>query len=211
MLGIKTIEKTNGGPNIVYDFEVESDDHLFQIANGIITHNCRLINDAEKMRDFRSDSFGNGGLNLGSHRVVTINLPRIAIKANGDCDKFTKLLKTNLDICRDLLQVHREEILARRINLGFLKFYNPLKWFTLDSMFSTIGIIGIYEMAEMMGKEIRTDDGSNFVAKVLDTIEAYARTTSIKTGHAFNVEEIPGEGTAIKLCEKDKVIFENIG
>ena len=206
-VGIKTIEKTNGGPNIVYDFEVESDDHLFQIANGIITHNCRLINDAEKMRDFRSDSFGNGGLNLGSHRVVTINLPRIAIKANGDCDKFTKLLKTNLDICRDLLQVHREEILARRINLGFLKFYNPLKWFTLDSMFSTIGIIGIYEMAEMMGKEIRTDDGSNFVAKVLDTIEAYARTTSIKTGHAFNVEEIPGEGTAIKLCEKDKVIF----
>ena len=168
---------------------------------------CRLLSDPSRMRDFRSDSFGNGGLNLGSHRVVTLNLPRIAIKANRDSDKFTKLLKTNLDICRDLLQVHREEILVRRINLGFLKFYNPLKWFTLDSMFSTIGIIGIHEMAEMMGKEIRTDDGSNFVAKVLDTIEAYAREASTETGHAFNVEEIPGEGTAIKLCEKDKVIF----
>jgi anaerobic ribonucleoside-triphosphate reductase len=170
---------------------------------------CRLVSDVERMRQFRGDSFGNGGLNLGSHRVITVNLPRIAIKSAGDCDKFRELLYTNLDICRDLLQVHREEILVRRINLGFLKFYNPLKWFTLDSMFSTVGIIGIYEMTELMGKNIRTEEGSNFVANILDAIENYVKETSTKTGHAFNCEEIPGEGTAIKLCNMDKIVFGN--
>jgi ribonucleoside-triphosphate reductase len=72
---------------------------------------CRLVNDMERMQ-FRADSFGNGGLNIGSHRVVSINLPRIALKANGDREIFDKELRYALDIARDLLLVHREEILS---------------------------------------------------------------------------------------------------
>ncbi len=167
---------------------------------------CRLINDKSRM-SARVDSFGNGGLNLGSHRVVTINLPRIALKSNKKYIEFYDLLIKQLENCRDLLQVHREEILNRRIKYGFLRFYNPLNWFTIDRSFSTIGIIGIYEMCQFMNLDIKTSEGIQFVTEVLTFIEDFAKRTSIETGHSFNVEEIPGESVATKFVQKDRVIF----
>lgn len=166
---------------------------------------CRLVNDMERMQ-FRADTFGNGGLNIGSHRVVSINLPRIALKANGDREVFEKELLWALDICRDLLVVHREDILKRRINAGFLKFFNPLKWFDLRSLFSTIGVIGFYEMNMFMGLNI-LNTGQEFTRYVIDLIEEYAKKVSIETGSSFNVEEIPGESVAPRFAKKDRIIF----
>lgn len=167
---------------------------------------CRLVNDKSRM-EARGDSFGNGGLNLGSHRVVTINLPRVALKANNNTEKFFADLTKQLEICRDLLLVHREEILQRRIDQGFLQFFKPLSWFTIKRLFSTIGIIGIHECCYFMGLDIRTEEGTRFAEEVLTFIEDFAIKTSEETGHSFNVEEIPGESVASKLVEKDKVLF----
>lgn len=166
---------------------------------------CRLINDSDRM-PFRADTFGNGGLSLGSHRVVTINLPRIAM-----CSPMLKAFEHNLqnvcDIARDLLLVHRYEILQRRIDQGFLKFFNPLKWFSLDHLFSTIGIIGVYEMNKFMGIDIQSKEGIEFTKMVLKEIEATAIEYSKENKCSFNVEEIPGESVAIKFCQKDNIMF----
>lgn len=167
---------------------------------------CRLINDTSRM-PARFDSFSNGGSQIGSHRVVTINMPRIALKSNANLDKFYEELNYQLENTRDLLLIHRDEILKRRIEHGFLKFYNPLKWFTLDRMFSTVGIIGVYEMCNFFGLDIRTPEGKQFVTEVLTYIEDFAKKTSAETGHSFNVEEIPGESVASKFVQKDKVVF----
>ena len=167
---------------------------------------CRLVNDKARM-EARGDSFGNGGLNLGSHRVVTVNLPRVALKANKSMDRFFTDLTKQLEICRDLLIVHREEILQRRIDQVFLQFFNPMHWFTLKRLFSTIGIIGIHEACYFMGLDIRTEEGTTFATNVLKFIENFAIQSSIDTGNSFNVEEIPGESVASKLVEKDKVLF----
>ena len=167
---------------------------------------CRLLSDKTRM-PARADSFGNGGLNIGSHRVITINLPRISIKSNNNIPEFFNILYETLTKCRDLLQVHREEIIHRRINQGFLKFYNPIKWFTLSRMFSTIGIIGIYEMCEFLNMDITTSDGQTFVKRVLEFIEEFAIKTSKETGNSFNVEEIPGESVATKFVQKDRILF----
>lgn len=172
---------------------------------------CRLVNDKSRM-EARGDSFGNGGLNLGSHRVVTVNLPRVALKSNKNKERFFSDLTKQLETCRDLLLVHREEILTRRINQGFLQFFNPLNWFNLERLFSTIGIIGIYEMCYFMGLDIQSKEGCEFVKEVLTFIEDFAIKTSQETKHSFNVEEIPGESVATKLVQKDKILFgpENI-
>ena len=176
---------------------------------------CRLVNDFERM-EARQDSFGNGGLNIGSHRVVTINLPRIALEANhwrsGDKEEtFFELLDKNLEQARDLLLIHREEILKRRVERGFLKFFDPKQvgWFSLDGMFSTFGINGVYEMCCYMGYDIKTEEGRNFVGRVLKHIENYAVQCSKDTGHSFNVEEIPAENTGTKLAAKDKLVYGN--
>ncbi len=168
---------------------------------------CRMINDGKRM-PFRGDSFSNGGTDLGSTRVVTINLPRIAIKANGDIIKFKVELNRLLDICRDLLEVHRKEILERRVaSSQFLKFYNPLHWFTLDRMFNTVGITGIYEMNYFMGKNIRNEDGQEFTSDILKSIEEYTIKASEETGVSHNCEEVPGETATIKFAEKDKLLY----
>lgn len=87
---------------------------------------CRLVNDFERM-EAKADSFGNGGLNIGSHRVVTLNLPRMALIASMNSNPiesaetiFFKILDKKLEQARDLLLIHREEILRRRIERGFL-------------------------------------------------------------------------------------------
>lgn len=180
--------------------------NIYVNSGNKISSCCRLINDGSRM-EARGDSFGNGGLNLGSHRVVTINLPRVALKANKNLTKFYDDLKKQLDICKDLLIVHREEILELRKAQGFLKFFSPLKWFTMSRLFSTIGIIGVYECCYFMGLDIRSDEGINFVTNMLKFIENYAIEASKETGHSFNVEEIPGESVAWKLVEKDKILF----
>lgn len=183
---------------------------------------CRLVNDFERM-EAKADSFGNGGLNIGSHRVVTINLPRIALEVselpmiveNADQDDkegfFFELLATRLSQAKDLLLIHREEILRRRIERGFLKFFDPKQvgWFSLDGMFSTFGINGVYEMCCYMGYDIKSEEGRNFVGRVLKYIEDYAKKVSKETGHSFNVEEIPAENTGTKLAAKDKLLFDN--
>jgi anaerobic ribonucleoside-triphosphate reductase len=244
---IKSIELFNY-TGFVYDICVDSNQHLYTLPSGIVTHNCniacnengeitdqdfldwtskvnlstgcfniyvnsgskiasccRLVNDVERMQ-YRADTFGNGGLSIGSHRVVTINLPRIAERCT-DIDHFENILHQTCDIARDLLLVHRYEILRRRIDQGFLKFFNPLKWFSLDHLFSTIGIIGVYEMNKFMGIDITSRNGIEFTTDVLNKIEELAVSYSRENKCSFNVEEIPGESVAIKFCQKDNIMF----
>ncbi|MCW2279287.1 anaerobic ribonucleoside-triphosphate reductase [Heliophilum fasciatum] len=167
---------------------------------------CRYVNDADRMREYRVDSFGNGGMNIGSHRVVTVNFPRIALQAK-DRKDFFRLLEKRLMLARDLLLVHREEILRRRVEKGFLKFFKPLGWFTLDMLFSTIGIHGQYEMCHFLGMPMESPEGQDFVEEVLMKTEEYALAFSRETGHSFNTEEIPGESTAVALARKDQLLF----
>ena len=166
---------------------------------------CRYINDKKRM-NFRSDSLGNGGLNIGSHRIITINYPKISLQSSDEAEFFV-ILQDRLDMVKDLLLIHREEILQRRVNSKFLKFFNPLKWFTLDMFFSTIGITGQYEMCYFMGVPMETQEGQVFTEKVLRYTDDYAIKTSDETGHSFNTEEIPGESTVVTFAKKDKVLF----
>lgn len=169
---------------------------------------CRLSNSFERMK-YRADTLGGGGINIGSHRVVTINLPRIAILAENDEKEFFKLLDSRLEKAKKLLLVHRENLLNERIKNGngFLQFFDPLKWFNLDHLFSTIGIVGVYETNYFMGYDINSEKGIEFTTTFLKYIEKRLEHFSEETGHSFNCEEIPAESTAVTLAKKDKIFF----
>jgi len=169
---------------------------------------CRLANDIGRMK-YKSDTFGNGGLNIGSHRVVTVNLPKVAIQAEKDKDAFFHILDKRLEAAKKLLVIHRDYLLKERVENGngFLKFFEPLKWFSLDNFFSTIGITGIFEMCWFMGYDIRTDEGTDFVLEVLSRIEKRLDEFAEETGHNFNCEEIPGESACVTLAKKDAATF----
>jgi anaerobic ribonucleoside-triphosphate reductase len=175
---------------------------------------CRLVNDRSKLRP---DTFGNGGLNLGAHRVVAVNLPNVAYiaKARAGIMRFNQAplslimpalleeLEDRLVAAKDLLMVHREEILRRRIRDGICKFFNPLEWFDSDDLFSVVGIVGIYEMVDALGYSILDEQGQRIVEEVLQYIEKRLQDFTDETGYPFSCEEIPGEQAAVKLAEMD--------
>lgn len=167
---------------------------------------CRLSNDFSRMK-YKADTFGNGGLNIGSHRVVTLNLPDIAIQAGEDNKLFFRLLDNRMEKAKKLLIVHREHILKKRVDRGFLKFFNPLQWFSLNQFFSTIGIVGVYEACYFMGLDIKSEEGVEFVEALLKHIEANLDVYSAETGYSFNCEEIPAESAAISLAKKDQLKY----
>lgn len=169
---------------------------------------CRYENDIEDM-DLTPDSFGNGGVNIGSHRVITPNFPRAAIEANGDPEKFIEIMDELFDISAKLLHIHRVDILQKRIERSpeYLRYFGKLGWFSLDTMFSTFGVTGIYDAVKYMGYDILDDDGTEFTLDLMKYIKDKCRYYRGVYGCTFNAEEIPGEQACVALLQKDRVEY----
>jgi len=207
------VDEANGAPldeeflDLISKINLKTGLFNIYISNSIgkIASCCRLSNNFNELAG--CDSFGNGGLSIGSHRVVTINLPRIAYRNIGNKEEFYKNLDKKLEEVKDILNTHRL-ILHKRAAKGFLKFVSPLGWMNIDKMlFSTIGIIGIYECLQIMGIDITTDKGIEEAQKILSFIRDKAREYTKRYNVGFNVEQIPGESVAIKLADKDRLML----
>lgn len=171
---------------------------------------CRYENDLDDM-NLTADSFGNGGVNIGSHRVVTPNFVRCALESGGDVQKFIEKCDYIIDIAGKLLNIHRVDILQKRINKNpeYLQFFGKLGWFSLDTMFSTIGLTGVYEVCQYMGYDILDDDGTEFVTDFMTYLKSKIKELRTTYGCVFNCEEIPGEQACVSLINKDHIYFDN--
>lgn len=169
---------------------------------------CRYENDLDDM-GMTPDSFGNGGVNIGSHRVVTPNYARAAYLSNGDIGKFYKILNRYFEVAANLLLVHRYDILQKRIdkNPDYLRFFGRLKWFNLKTMFSTFGVVGINEAIEILGFDILTESGTSIALDIMQYIRDTVRHYRKLTGVTFNAEEIPGEQACVTLVNKDRIMI----
>lgn len=158
---------------------------------------CRLRSD--KSNEY-FNLFGAGKTKIGSLGVITLNLPRTCGKLNVIEDIVNLALKIN-HVKRELLQ--------KRINDGMLPLYTH-NFMELSSQYSTIGIIGINEMCENMNVNITNDDGQNEVEKVLNTITKVTDAWSDSYRYPINLEQVPGENSAVKLAHKDnREIYSN--
>jgi ribonucleoside-triphosphate reductase (formate) len=162
---------------------------------------CRLTNDLDMIG---CDSFGNGGVSLGSHRVVTINLARLGRRASS-YNNLLNLLKEQLDDARDVLFAHRK-LLEKRSSDGFLPFFN-YGLMNMSRLFSTFGINGVYECLREIGYSILTDQGKQLAYDLLSEIKAYSAECSKKYNCPFNVEQVPAESLAVKFALKDQLLY----
>ena len=163
---------------------------------------CRFTNDPKRMRLINADTFGNGGLNIGSHRVVAIDIPRIAYEARGDWKLFFSILEEKLCDVEDLLNVHRNRVLGKRVREGFLPLFDA-GLVVMKSLFSTIGYTGMPEAMTSMG--VKPEEYVERVKSVLLYMDSFAEEASVE--NAFNVEEIPGEGASLNLWKKDAILY----
>ena len=165
---------------------------------------CRLR--TELVRE-HTNSLGTGSVSVGSHRVCTINLPRIAIEAEGNEEKFMDILEKRVRLTHAVLNAHRR-IIRDLIDVGRLPLYK-YGWMHLNFQYSTVGLIGPYEACQFMGTNITHIEGSELILRVMDKINALNRAEEKlnNDGRRFNLELIPGEQAAIKICEADKMIY----
>ena len=206
IVNIKNIGKQNG---YLYCFEVDDDSHIFMLANGVITHNCRLRLDLTELRKRNGGLFGSGDA-TGSIGVVTVNLPRIAYESKGDINVFYETLDKYLDISRDSLVIKRkwlqENILDTNAIPAFMEYVGTIK-----NHFSTIGIVGMNEMCmNFMGKNILDKDAHKFCHDVGEYIRNKLLVYQNETGSLFNYEATPAESTCYRLALKDKSIHPDI-
>lgn len=162
---------------------------------------CRLRSD--KTNEY-FNSFGSGSSKIGSLGVVTVNFPRIAVKSKGDIFTFMKELERCVDVSTKVNNAKRY-IVKKRINNGNHPLYT-LGFMSLEKQYSTTGVNGLNEAIEIMGYNILEFNGQDFALKVINKINEINDKTSKKYGSPHNCEQIPAEGTSIKLADKDKLL-----
>ena len=164
---------------------------------------CTLLSDLELMQDFapQANSFGAGFADIGSHRVISLNLPRYALKAQ-DMEEYRILLKWRVRDAVVMLKAHKQSL----YDLVQKGVYPAITqgWINLQRLFSTIGLIGTYEAEQILnGKGVKGD-----ITKItLDTISEEIYKLAKQFNLAINLEQVPGETASIKLARKDQEFF----
>jgi len=177
--------------------------NIFSGPLGRVSSCCRLTSDTTKLKEY-TNSFGAGGVSIGSHRVVTLNMPRIAFESSS-VDEFLKHVEDRVGVAQDILCVHRNT-LSELIESRKLPLYT-YGFMSLEKQFSTVGFIGLNEAIEILGMDITNNEGSNFAARILNLINKLNDNRTKIDGHIRNLEQIPGEGAAISCATKDKLLY----
>ena len=176
---------------------------------------CRLRIDNRELEYRGGGLFGSNPL-TGSIGVVTINLPRIGYLAQNEAE-FFQMLCRNMELARESLEIKREvvEEYTDKNLYPYTKFYlRDIKarfgvyW---KNHFSTIGLVGMNEACEnLLGKSIGTGEGKEFALKVMDYMRNMISNFQKETGHNYNLEATPAEGTTYRLARLDKQKFDAI-
>lgn len=194
-----------------------SDSNFFVSDNvGVLSNCCRLLSDTNKLDAF-INSIGGTALSVGSCRVSTINLVRIAYESRNedgtyDKKKYLKTLRQRVLLdCKALTSMRH--IIKRNIEKGLLPNYQDGA-VELDKQFCTIGGIGLYEVMDLFGLintdevgcKSYSDEAVEFSLSILDTINDVK--DNFECDFTFNVEMIPAESCAGVICQADNLLFE---
>lgn len=189
-----------------------SDSNFFVSDNvGVLSNCCRLLSDTSKLDAF-INSIGGTALSVGSCRVSTINLVRIAYESEFDQKKYLQILKKRVLLdCKALYSMRH--IIKRNIEKGLLPNYQDGA-VELDKQFCTIGGIGMYEVMDLFGlintDEIGcksySDEAVEFATKILDTMNEVK--DNFECDFTYNIEMIPAENCAGVICQADNLLYE---
>ena len=189
-----------------------SDSNFFVSDNvGVLSNCCRLLSETTKLDAF-INSIGGTALSVGSCRVSTINLVRIAYESRNNKKKYLDILRERVELdCKALYSMRH--ILKRNIEKGLLPNYQDGA-VELDKQFCTIGGIGMYEVMDMFGL-IETDEFNNksysdeaveFATEILNVINDVK--DNFECDFTFNLEMIPAENCAGVMCQADNLLYE---
>jgi ribonucleoside-triphosphate reductase len=178
---------------------------------------CRLRLNTAELRKRGGGLFGSNPL-TGSIGVVTVNLPRLAYLSKTESE-FKMRLWQQMIIAKKSLEIKRK-IIEDQTDKGLYPYSaNYLKdvkmktgnyWF---NHFNTIGLIGMNEACQnLLGREfdLTTAEGQSLAVRTLNYMREVIREIQDETGHYYNLEATPAEGTSYRLAKHDKELYADI-
>lgn len=195
------------------DHNTKWNDSNFFVSGDVntLSNCCRLLSDTSKLNAF-INSIGGTALSIGSVKVNTINLMRIAYETECDEKKYLQLLRKRALLCCKTLDVIRH-IIKRNVEKGLLPNYQEGA-VEMDKQYCTMGILGLYEVIKAFGYTKTdefgyvsyTDEGIEFASKIFEVLNDVK--DNFTDEYSFNIESVPAERAAIILCQKDNVLYD---
>ncbi|MEO5342947.1 MAG: ribonucleoside triphosphate reductase [Gammaproteobacteria bacterium SHHR-1] len=171
---------------------------------------CRLQLDLRELLKRGNGLFGSAE-QTGSLGVVTVNCARLGFLHQGDQEALYAALDRLLELARNSLELKRK-VIQRHMDAGLFP-YTKRYLGTLRNHFSTIGINGINEMIRNFSQDqhdITSDWGHGFALDFLDHLRARMVEFQEETGHLYNLEATPAEGTTYRFAKEDRKRWPNI-
>ena len=189
---------------------------------------CRLKSD---VTDLYFNSIGGSALKVGSVKVCTLNIARLAYQATIQCFPFNKdIIPTSDEIknaeqnflvrLRNLTELNlkildaQRSIIKRNVDKGLLpSFTSGLVDF--EHLYSTVGINGIYEAIKTFGyiekdefgNTTYTDEAFSLGKRIFAVIRNCIDNFSLDKDYKFNIEQVPAEQAAAKMQAADKMLY----
>ena len=171
---------------------------------------CRLQLDLRELLKRGNGLFGSAE-QTGSLGVVTLNCARLGYLFRGDeaalmarVDELVELAKMSLEIKRKVIQRHMDDGL-----FPYTKRYLG----TLRNHFSTVGVNGINELIRNFSRDeydITDPRGHALACRLLDHVRARLVEFQETTGHMYNLEATPAEGTTYRFAKEDRRRYPDI-
>lgn len=188
-----------------YDSNLFIDDNVTSLSNC-----CRLKSNIEDLGYF--NSIGGTALKVGSVKVSTINLARLALENDNEI-AYLRALKDIVELNCKALDVVRG-IIRRNVEKGLLpNFSKGLVDF--EHLYNTIGVIGIYETMKSFGytredefgNVYYTEDADYFGKRIFDVIHSTKEHFGLDKDYKINLEQVPGETAAVKMQKADMLLY----
>ena len=165
---------------------------------------CRLQLDLRELLKRGNGLFGSAE-QTGSVGVVTVNCARLGYLFAGDEAGLLTRLDRLLELGRDSLEIKRK-LIQRLIDQGLFP-YTRRYLRTLRNHFSTLGVNGINEMVRNFTRgrhDITSEEGHALALRLLDHVRARMVEFQEQTGHLYNLEATPAEGTTYRFAKEDR-------
>ncbi|TCD20712.1 ribonucleoside triphosphate reductase [Pseudomonas sp. IC_126] len=216
--------------NITHDFPWDSEnaDRLFEMTaryglpyfqnflnsdmqpNQVRSMCCRLQLDVRELLKRGGGLFGSAE-QTGSLGVVTINCARLGYLHQGDRRGLYEHLDALLEMAKESLEVKRK-VIQHHMDAGLYP-YTKRYLGTLRNHFSTIGVNGLHEMVRNFTEDaegLHTLAGRALAIELLDHVRAVLVRFQEETGHLYNLEATPAEGTTYRFAKEDRKRFPDI-
>lgn len=155
----------------------------------------------------------------GNMGVVSLNLPQIALLAEGDEEKFWNILEERLQLCKRALMFRYSRLKGVKSDVSPLHFQHGVigrlqKGEPIDSLLEngymtiSLGYIGVYEMTKLMkGVSHSAPEGKEFALKVIKRMKECVDQWKVETGLGFGLYGTPSEGLCDRFCRIDREKF----